>query len=88
MAVYYLDTVDRFRTNTREEAKSLIEEAERTSMYDVKDSRITYKEVKPTKDKDGYDYYIVTLKKFFTDEKEPDRHIKPTYEVDDIYRED
>jgi hypothetical protein len=78
MSKFLISTTEVFRVDDDEEAKALIEEAKRSSMFELGKYSSEFKEVKKT----GETFYKVTLTKLFNDIKEPGQHIKPNYEVD------
>ena len=81
MSNFLVSTTEVFRVDTDEEAKGLIEEAKRSSMFELGKYSSEFK-VKKQKGEIVDEWYKVTLVKHFNDEKEPSQHIKPNYEVD------
>ncbi len=81
MSKFLVSTTEVFRVDTDEEAKGLIEEAKRSSMFELGKYSSEFK-VKKQKGEIVDEWYKVTLVKHFNDEKEPSQHIKPSYEVD------
>ncbi len=81
MSKFLVSTTEVFRVDTDEEAKGLIEEAKRSSMFELGKYSSEFK-VKKQKGEIVDEWYKVTLVKHFNDEKEPSQHIKPNYEVD------
>lgn len=81
MSKFLVSTTEVFRVDTDEEAKGLIEEAKRSSMFELGKYSSEFK-VKKQKGEVVDEWYKVTLVKHFNDEKEPSQHIKPNYEVD------
>ncbi len=81
MSKFLVSTTEVFRVDTDEEAKGLIEEAKRSSMFELGKYSSEFK-VKKQKGEIIDEWYKVTLVKHFNDEKEPTQHIKPNYEVD------
>ena len=81
MSKFLVSTTEVFRVDTDEEAKGLIEEAKRSSMFELGKYSSEFK-VKKQKGEIIDEWYKVTLVKHFNDEKEPSQHIKPNYEVD------
>jgi len=81
MSKFLVSTTEVFRVDTDEEAKGLIEEAKRSSMFELGKYSSEFK-VKKQKGEIIDEWYRVTLVKHFNDEKEPSQHIKPNYEVD------
>ena len=81
MSKFLVSTTEVFRVDTDEEAKGLIEEAKRSSMFELGKYSSEFK-VKKQKGEVIDEWYRVTLVKHFNDEKEPSQHIKPNYEVD------
>ncbi len=81
MSKFLVSTTEVFRVDTDEEANSLIEEAKRSSMFELGKYSSEFK-VKKQKGEIVDEWYKVTLVKHFNDEKEPSQHIKPNYEVD------
>lgn len=81
MSKFLVSTTEVFRVDTDEEAKGLIEEAKRSSMFELGKYSSEFK-IKKQKGEIVDEWYKVTLVKHFNDEKEPSQHIKPNYEVD------
>ena len=81
MSKFLVSTTEVFRVDTDEEAKGLIEEAKRSSMFELGKYSSEFK-TKKQKGEIVDEWYKVTLVKHFNDEKEPSQHIKPNYEVD------
>ena len=81
MSKFLVSTTEVFRVDTDEEAKGLIEEAKRSSMFELGKYSSEFK-AKKQKGEIVDEWYKVTLVKHFNDEKEPSQHIKPNYEVD------
>lgn len=81
MSKFLISTVETYRVDTDDEAKTLIEEAKNSSMFELGKYSSEYKERK-SKGEVIDAYYKVTLTKFFNDIKEPSQHIKVGYDVD------
>lgn len=78
MSKYLIQTNEIYRTDTENEAKELIENSKNNSLYSLIKYSSEYKEVR----KQGEvidDYYKVTLHKYFTDIKEPEKNIDILY---------
>lgn len=75
---YLLKNTETYRVDTLTEVEKLRNEVEESNWYSVDSFTYAYKENKKT----GEDYYLVTIKKGITDEKEPERYIKIGYEID------
>ena len=75
---YLLKNTEVYRVDTLEEVERLRDEVENSNWYSVDSFTYAYKHVKKT----GEDYYLVTIKKGITDEKEPERYVKISYEID------
>jgi hypothetical protein len=75
---YLLKNTEVYRVDTLEEVERLRDEVENSNWYSVDSFTYAYKYVKKT----GEDYYLVTIKKGITDEKEPERYVKISYEID------
>ena len=67
-----------YRVDTLEEVEKLKDEFENSQWFSVSSFAYVYKYIKKTDE----EYYLVTVKKEITDEKEPERYIKVSYEVD------
>lgn len=78
---YLTKTADTYRVDTLEEVEKLRSELEDDRWFSVSSFTYTYKTVK-AKGEIIDDYYLCTVKKDITSEKEPDRRVKVTYEVD------
>lgn len=81
MSKFLVSTVETYRVDSDEEAKTLIEEAKHSSMFELGKYSSEYKERK-AKGEIIDSYYKVTLTKTFNDIKEPSQHIKVDYDVD------
>lgn len=81
MSKFLVSTVETYRVDSDEEAKNLIEEAKKSSMFELGKYSSEYK-TRSTKGEIIDEYYKVVLTKTFNDIKEPDRHIKVDYDVD------
>lgn len=75
---YLLKDTEVYRVDSLSEVERLRDELESSNYYSVDSFTYTYKTIKKT----GEDYYLVTVKKGITDEKEPIRRIRIAYEVD------
>ena len=73
---YLIETTEVYRVDSEDEAKALIEDAKRTST--LKKYNCVSKERKQ-KGEVVDSWYQVSLKKVFTDEKEPEFSCKVTY---------
>ena len=67
-----------YRVDTLAEVEKLKDEFENSPWFSVSSFTYAYKYIKKTDE----EYYLVTVKKEITDEKEPERYIKVNYEVD------
>lgn len=81
MSKFLVSTVETYRVDSDEEAKNLIEEAKKSSMFELGKYSSEYK-TRSAKGEIVDEYYKVVLTKTFNDIKEPDRHIKVDYDVD------
>lgn len=81
MSKFLVSTVETYRVDSDEEAKNLIEEAKKSSMFELGKYSSEYK-IRSAKGEIVDEYYKVVLTKTFNDIKEPDRHIKVDYDVD------
>lgn len=81
MSKFLVSTVETYRVDSDEEAKTLIEEAKKSSMFELGKYSSEYK-TRSAKGEIVDEYYKVVLTKTFNDIKEPDRHIKVDYDVD------
>ena len=81
MSKFLVSTVETYRVDTDEEAKTLIEEAKTSSMFELGKYSSEYK-TKTSKGEIIDEYYKVVLTKYFNDIKEPSQHIKVAYDVD------
>ena len=81
MSKFLVSTVETYRVDTDEEAKTLIEEAKTSSMFELGKYSSEYK-TKTSKGEIVDEYYKVVLTKYFNDIKEPSQHIKVEYDVD------
>ena len=75
---YLLKNTEVYRVDTLAEVEKLRNEVENSNWYSVDSFTYAYKVIKKT----GEEYYLVTIKKGITDEKEPERYIKISYEID------
>ena len=75
---HLLKNTEVYRVETLEEVEALRNEVEGSNWYSVDSFSYMYKVNKKT----GEDYYLVTIKKGITDEKDPERFVKISYEVD------
>ena len=75
---YLLKNTEVYRVETLEEVENLRNEVENSNWYSVDSFSYAYKLNKKT----GEEYYLVTVKKGITDEKDPERYVKISYEVD------
>lgn len=82
MAKYLLAVSEKYRVDTEPEAQTLIEEAKHDRAYILSKYDCTYKEIKQ-KGEVIDDYFLVTLTKKFTEEKEPEAQISITYGVEE-----
>lgn len=83
MAIYYLNAVENFRADTEAEAQEFIERLKRDKGEVLKHS-IEYKEQK-AKGEVIQDWYRVTIKRRYNDEKEPTSFF--TLDEEDVVRE-
>lgn len=81
MSKFLVSTVETYRVDTDDEAKNLIEEAKKSSMFELGKYSSEYKEQK-SKGEVIDSWYRVILTKKFNAEKEPSQHIKVSYDVD------
>lgn len=81
MSKFLVSTVETYRVDSDEEAKNLIEEAKKSSMFELGKYSSEYK-TRSAKGEIVDEYYKVVLTKTFNDIKEPDRHVKVDYDVD------
>jgi len=81
MSKFLVSTVETYRVDTDDEAKTLIEEAKTSSMFELGKYSSEYKEQK-SKGEVVDSWYRVILTKKFNAEKEPSQHIKVDYDVD------
>ena len=75
---YLVRNTEVYRVDTLEEVEKLKDEFENSQWFSVSSFAYAYKYIKKTDE----EYYLVTVKKEITDEKEPERYIKVSYEVD------
>lgn len=75
---YLVRNVETYRVDSLEEVEKLKAEVENSQWFWVSSFTYAYKVIKKTDE----EYYLVTIKKEITDEKEPERYIKVNYEVD------
>jgi len=75
---YLLKNTEVYRVDTLTEVEKLRDDVEASNWYSVDSFTYAYKENRKT----GEEYYLVTVKKGITDEKEPERFVKINYEVD------
>lgn len=75
---YLLKTADTYRVDTLDEVEKLRAAMENDNWFSVDSFSYAYKVNKKT----GDEYYLVTVKKGITDEKDPDRYVKVSYEID------
>lgn len=78
---YLTKTSDTYRVDTLEEVENLRSEMEESNWFDVSSFTYTYKTIK-AKGEIIDEYYLCTVKKEITSEKEPERKVKVAYEVD------
>ena len=78
---YLVNVTEVYRVNREAEAENLINEAKEDSSYSLVKYNCEHKERK-SKGEVIDDWYKVTLVKSFNDEKEPDRNVAISYEVD------
>lgn len=80
MANYLIKTTEVYRCDTEKEAKNLIEEAKRDSLYTVIKSS---SEIRTTKQKGEIvdEWRRVTITKSFTEEKEPYGQVYVNYDT-------
>ena len=75
---YLVRNTEVYRVDTLEEVEQLRAEVETSKWFWVSSFTYAYKLIKKT----GEEYYLVTIRKEITDEKEPERQIRTSYEVD------
>lgn len=78
MSKFLINVVETYRVDTDDEAKKLIEEAKRSSMFSLGKYSSEYKEVKQ-KGEVVESYYKVSLAKTFNDIKDPCQYVEPVY---------
>lgn len=76
---YLIKTTEQYRCDSEGEATGLIEEVKRNGEYVLTKSSSEIRTVKQ-KGEVVDEWYRVTLTKVFTEEKEPDRVVVPSYE--------
>lgn len=79
---YLVKTTEQYRVDTESEVKQFIEEAKKDKKYNLNKYTSEYKTVK-AKGEVIDDFYRVTLVKEFTVEKEPDRTVTVSYNIED-----
>lgn len=79
MSKYLISSVDTYRVDSEDEAKTLIEEAKHDNNYILSKSSQELKEVK-SKGEVVDSYYKVQLTRTFTSIKEPDRQVEISFE--------
>ena len=79
---YLIKVTEQYRCDTEEEARVLIEKAKKDNQYTVTKSS---NEIKTTKQKGEIvdEWRRVLITKEFTEEKEPDCQLTPSYEEDE-----
>lgn len=82
MGKYLIKVVEQYRVDSENESKQLIEESKKDKNYNLNKYTSEYKTVK-AKGEVIDDFYRVTLTKEFTGEKEPDRTVSVSYNVED-----
>lgn len=82
MSKYLIETQEIYRVNTDSEANELINEAKNNGDYVLKKYDCVAKEVK-SKGEVIDEWYRVTLRKSFTDEKEPFCKVSVNYEKEE-----
>ena len=82
MGKYLVKTTEQYRVDSESEAKQLIEASKKDKNYSLNKYTSEYKTVK-SKGEIIDDFYRVTLVKEFTSEKEPDRTVDVSYNVED-----
>ncbi len=78
---YLLNTQEVYRVDDEDAARRLIEDAKADGYGEIINYSCKFKEKKATKNSDAEMYYVVTLKREFCKEKEPDGFASITYEV-------
>ena len=87
MSVYLIKTVETYRADSESEAKQLIEDAKGSSNYTLAKYASEHKELK-SKGEVVDDWIRVTLTKVFTEEKEPQYQVIPTYSEEGAFSTD
>lgn len=78
MSKFLVSTAETYRVDTDDEARTLIEDAKKSSMFEL--GKYSSQFVPEKKKCEAY--YKVVLTKKFNDIKEPSQHIKVDYDVD------
>lgn len=87
MSKFLINVVETYRVDTDDEAKKLIEDAKRSSMFGLGKYSSEYKEVKQ-KGEVVESYYKVSLAKSFNDIKDPCQYVEPVYKSATLDSED
>ena len=77
---YLLKTTEFYSVDTVDEVETLHEQLKNDKWAELVEFRYKTKYRGPKDDKE--EYQLVSATKIFTDEKQPDRHVKIVYEVD------